>query len=336
MKRKGYIFEQIADIDNLRFAFWKAQKGKSQKKDVAAFRANLDSNLLQIRNELLEGSYRYGDYHYFTIYDPKRRVICAASFAERVLHHAVMNICAIDFDNRQIPHSYACRKGKGTFAALEQTAQNQKRFAWYLKLDVRKYFDSISHDLLFEKLQCIYKDEKLLRLFWHIIDSYHASDNCGLPIGNLTSQYFANHYLSYADRYATEQLRIPAYVRYMDDMLLWANTREELLEKGREFEKFISNNLYLSLKPAVINKAEHGLPALGFQVFPQQIRLNKNSCKRFIEKTAEYSRLLQERKIDEKKFAQNTLSLYGFISHATHSNSFARKIQEQMPEALSV
>jgi len=193
MKRKGYLIEQIADPENLRMAFWKAQIGKSAKKDVAAFREHLDVNLLKIRNQLLEGSFRFGNYHYFSIYDPKERVICAAEFRERVLHHAIMNICALDFENRQIPYSYACRKGKGTFAALQKASYYQKTYQWYLKLDVRKYFDSIDHEVLFSQLQRIYKDEQLLILFWQIIDSYHARDEKGMPIGNLTSQYFANH-----------------------------------------------------------------------------------------------------------------------------------------------
>ena len=167
MKRKGYLIEQIADPENLRMAFWKAQIGKSAKKDVAAFREHLDVNLLKIRNQILEGSFRFGNYHYFSIYDPKERVICAAEFRERVLHHAIMNICALDFENRQIPYSYACRKGKGTFAALQKAAYYQKTYQWYLKLDVRKYFDSIDHEVLFSQLQRIYKDEQLLNFFLH-------------------------------------------------------------------------------------------------------------------------------------------------------------------------
>ena len=208
MKRKGFILEQIADPDNLRLAFLKAQIGKSTKKDVISFREHLDTNLLQIRNQLLDGSYRCGNYHYFTVFDPKERVICAAEFSERVVHHAIMNICAVDFENKQITYSYACRKGKGTFAAIKQAACYQKKYAWFLKLDVRKYFNSIDHAILFSQLQRMYKDEAFLNLLWQIIiDSYHATDEKGVPIGNLTSQYIANHYLSYADKYLTEQLR---------------------------------------------------------------------------------------------------------------------------------
>ena len=325
MKRKGYIFEQIADPDNLRLAFWKAQIGKSAKKDVVSFRERLDIHLLQIRNQLIEGTCQYGNYHYFTIYDPKERVICAADFGERVVHHAIMNICAVDFENRQTPYSYACRKGKGTFAAIKQACYYQKKYQWYLKLDVRKYFDSIDHEILFSQLQRMYKDKQLLNLLWKIIDSYHARDEKGLPIGNLTSQYFANHYLAYADKYITEQIHHPAFVRYMDDIFLWANDRDDLITKGNLLESFIHNNLLLSLKPAVINKTEHGLPALGFQLYPNEIRLNARSRKRFAVKLIRYNNLLTNNEINESQYAQNVLSLYGFISHAKHKG-FARSI----------
>ena len=325
MKRKGYILEQIADPDNLRHAYWNAQTGKSAKKDVIAFREHLDSNLVMIRSRLLDGSYRFGNYHYFTIYDPKERVICAADFGERVVHHAIMNICAVDFENRQIPFSFACRKGKGTLAALKQAARYQKIYPWYLKLDVRKFFDSIDHAVLFSQLQRMYKDARFLNLLWRLIDSYHSIDGKGLPIGNLTSQYFANHYLSYSDKYLTEQLHQKAIVRYMDDVFLWAYDRDELIEKGQRFENYVQENLLLTLKPFVLNKSEHGLPALGFHLFPEETRLNASSRKRFAQKMKQYDIMLKNDAIKDTRCAQNILSMYGFIACAKHKG-FARTI----------
>ncbi|MDR1866617.1 MAG: RNA-directed DNA polymerase [Bacteroidales bacterium] len=333
MKRKGYLFERIADIDNLRCAFWKAQKGKSQKPDIVAFAKKPDENLLRIREQLLNGSYRFGNYHYFTVYDPKKRTICAAAFGERVVHHAIMNICAADFDNRQIHRSYACRKNRGTFAAVEQAAVYQKKYEWFLKLDVRKYFDSIAHGILFEKLQHIYKDKQLLNMFWKIIDSYHAHDDTGVPIGNLTSQYFANHYLSFADRYAIEQLRVPAYVRYMDDMLLWTNDRTELLRHGRLMEDYVREGLKLALNPAVCNRTGHGLPALGFLLYPNRIRLNSRSRQRFSTKLKQNCLLLAHDEITESDFGSRVLSLYGFINHAD-SRGFAGHVLQKQGQTL--
>jgi hypothetical protein len=323
MKRRGYIAEQVADVDNLRMAFWKAQRGRSSKPEVARLRETLDPCLRRLREQLLDGSRSFGPYRYFTVYDPKQRVICAAPFEDRVAHHAIMNVCAPDFEGRQLPYSYACRKGKGTFAAVEQAAAYQRRFAWYLKLDVRKYFNSIDHQLLFAMVQRMYKDQRLLNLLWKIIDSYHASDGVGVPIGNLTSQYFANHYLALADRHAVVDLRVPAYVRYMDDMFLWANDRSELLEKGAQLAAFIADRLRLRLKPFVCNKVQHGLPALGFLLFPDRVRLNRRSRDRFRAKLREDYRLLRRGEIDQGEFGRKVLACYGFISHAD-SRGFAR------------
>ena len=325
MKRKGYLFERVADIDNLRTAFCKARKRKSAKTDILEFSRNLDANLSRIRRELLDGTYRFGAYSYFDIHDPKRRVICAASFPERVIHHAIMNICAEHFENYQIPYSYARRKNKGTFAALERAARCQRKYQWHLKLDVRKYFDSISHEILYGKMERMYKDRKLLDVFRRIIDSYHARDGKGVPIGNLTSQYFANHYLSFADRYAVEKLRIPAYVRYMDDMFMWANNGGELREKGALFEKFIVENLGLSLKPFVLNRTKHGLSALGFILYPNAIRLNQRSRERFSVKLTEYMALMYRGEMRETEFSRRVLAIYGFIARAD-ARGFAGKI----------
>ncbi|MDR1861395.1 MAG: RNA-directed DNA polymerase [Bacteroidales bacterium] len=325
MKRYGYLFDSIISPDNLRLAFYKAQKGKSAKPDVMEFRRDLDRNLLRLHDSLADGSYRVGNYHYFRVYDPKERLICAAAFAERVIHHAIMNVCDPLFERHQVPFSYACRRDKGVFAALEQARRNQCRYSWFLKLDVRKYFDSIDHAVLLGLLRRLFKDERLLALLWHIIDSYHVAPGKGNPIGNLTSQYFANYYLSPADKYAVHTLQIPAYIRYMDDMLLWADSKEELQAKGLQLEKYIDEKLSLALKPFVMNRTSHGLPALGFLVYPHQIRLNRRSRTRYAAKMRNYWCLLESGDITEKEFSINALALQAFIAHA-NSRGFARRV----------
>ncbi len=148
MKRQGYLIERIAAIENLELAFYKAQKGKIAKASVQAFRKNLRENLMVLQAQILSGEVEVGGYHYFTIYDPKKRQICAAPFGQRVLHHALMNVCHPFFEKVQISDSYASRIGKGTYSALEKAKRNGRRFPWFLKLDVRKYFDSIHHGVL--------------------------------------------------------------------------------------------------------------------------------------------------------------------------------------------
>ena len=151
-KRIGFLINDIADPDNLRLANWKSRKAKDDKPEVIEYQKNLDANLLSLRNDLLNGSVEVGNYHYFTIYDPKERVICAAPFGQRVLHHAIMNVCHPVFERFQIYDSYATRLGKGQYAALERAKVYSHKYQWFCKLDVRKYFDSIDHDVLYTLL----------------------------------------------------------------------------------------------------------------------------------------------------------------------------------------
>ena len=211
---------RIARIVNLHEAFLRDARGKAGKRAVIDFRNGLDENLMEMRRQLMEGSFCFGKYHFFTICDPKQRTICAASFSERVAFHAMMRICHPVFDDYQIFDSYASRIGKGTYKALERTQQFASRYQWFAKLDICKYFDSIDHQVLLQQLCRLFKDAQLLIYFRNLLDSYETLSGKGLPIGNLTSQYFANHYLAVADHYVKEQLGVPAMGRYMDDVLL--------------------------------------------------------------------------------------------------------------------
>ncbi|MBN2894100.1 MAG: hypothetical protein JXL97_19675, partial [Bacteroidales bacterium] len=172
MKRAVFLIEQITDLNNLYEAFYKAQKGKKEKQEVVEYKKDLYENLKQLQRQIQTGNLDIGNYHYFTIYEPKERLICAASFPERVLHHSLMNVCHKYFENQQISESYATRIGKGTYKAIEKARFYSKQYKYYLKLDIRKYFDSISHQILMQKLETIFKDKMLLYVFYQIIDSY--------------------------------------------------------------------------------------------------------------------------------------------------------------------
>lgn len=316
MKREKNLLERIADPENVRLAFWKARKGKTGKIEVKKYRENLDKNVELLRNQIVTGEISVGNYHYFTIYDPKERKICAAPFSERVLHHALMNVCHASFERYQIFHSYATRINKGTYAAIEQAWRNQKKFRWFLKLDARKYFDSIDHNILKNLLKKRFKEHKLVEILYSIIHSYETQTGKGVPIGNLTSQYFANHYLAVADHYVLEKLKIKGYVRYMDDMVLWAQTKEELLKKGNQFKEFVEQELRLILKPFCLNKTEKGLPFCGYLLFPTHKRLNKNSKKRFKAKSKHYESLLENGEWDQKTYQHHIIPLLAFTKHA--------------------
>ncbi|MEZ5044081.1 MAG: RNA-directed DNA polymerase [Saprospiraceae bacterium] len=303
-------------MENLELAYYKARKGKAEKVSVQSFGKNLRDKLRILQNQILSGEVESGDYHYFTIYDPKKRQICAAPFAQRVLHHALMNVCHPFFERAQTADSFASRIGKGTYAALDQARANSLCYAWFLKLDARKYFDSIHHGVLRQQLCSLFKDGRLLRIFDQIIDSYGVEPGRGLPIGNLTSQYFANHYLSPADHFAKEDLRVPGYVRYMDDIVLWHEDKDALLEAARRFEAYIQTRLLLKLKPFCLNKNTAGLPFLSYLIYPDRTRLAQQSRKRFIQKLREYGRLLQEGKWSQKEYQRHIEPLTAFTLHA--------------------
>lgn len=316
MKRAGNLFDAICDPDNLRLAWVKAKKGKEDKQDVYLYGKHLQQNLNELRFQLMGGVPEIGNYQFFTIYEPKERLICAASFPERVMHHAIMNVCHPVFEKYQIYHSYATRIGKGQYAALEYAKMNQKKYRWFCKLDIRKYFDSISHEFLLKQLSRRFKDQQILDLFDKIIGSYESNEGFGLPIGNLTSQYFANFYLGQADHYLLEEVKIPAYVRYMDDMVLWHHDKTALLAAEKQFTVFIKNHLKLACKAPCINSHDKGLPFLGYVVFPNYVRLNKHSKRRFISKYHAAEINMQNGYWTETEYARHILPLIAFTRHA--------------------
>lgn len=324
-KRKGNLMEQIAEPDNLRLAFYKAAKGRQTNEDVIAYRKQLDSHLSTLRNQLLTGTVPVGQYRYFTVYDPKERVICAASFHERVMHHAVMNMCHPVFESFLIFDTYATRKGKGQYAALDRAKGFSRQYRWFCKMDVRKYFDSVDHGILLSKLERRFKDARLLDLFRQIVNSYNTSLGRGIPIGNLTSQYFANFYLGFADRYLKEELGVKAYVRYMDDMVVFNNNKEDLLAISRDFSEYVTIELNLQLKPVCINALTRGLPFLGYVVFTDAIRLSRSSKKRFISKLKFNTSQLTKGIWSQADFSKRTTPLIAFTQHA-HSASLRRSV----------
>jgi len=215
MKRIGYLFDKVIDPENLRLAFLKASRGKCQRADQRRFRDNLGTEICRLRDGLISGKYPIGDFKRFTIFDPKEREICAASFGERVLQHALMNVCEPYFDKWLVYDSYACRVGKGQVAAVKRAREYAHRHKWFMKCDFRKCFDSIPHDRLKAALARRFKDSFVLGWFCRIIDSYEKSAGRGLPIGSLTSQHFANFYLDPLDRFVAVAGR-PPYQKRID------------------------------------------------------------------------------------------------------------------------
>lgn len=319
MKRKGYLIEELASWHNLNIAFYMASKGKLLNEDVLSYKKNLSSNLKRLQSQILTGDISVGKYHYFTIYDPKERVICAASFDERVLHHAIMNVCHQFFERTMIYDSYATRPHKGIYKAIDKVYANMRKYRYVAKLDVRKYFDSISHNKLNELLATKFKDKNLLLIFSKIIDSYEVKAGCGVPIGNLTSQYLANFYLSSLDHYVKESLHIPIYVRYMDDMLLLSNSLEGLKNAVDNIRQYLLS-LQLVLKPVVLGRTDCGVSFLGYKLFPHKILLNKASKQRFKNKMKNYSANFNKQIWTERQYKEHIVPLLSFASKAYTKN----------------
>lgn len=329
MKRAGGLFEQIIEPDNLRAAFQKAAKGKAGRKEVKDFREHLDENISALHSQLVGRSLDIGHYRFFHVRDPKKRLICAASFPERVLHHAIMNICEPILDRYAIFDSYACRKGKGTKRAVERAQRFSRRHAWYLKLDIRKYFDSIDHGILMGLLKGRIKDKDTLFLFETILSTYRTAPGKGLPIGNLVSQHLANFYLSGFDRWIKEDLRISSYLRYMDDFVLFGDDKEEMKSALIQVRRFLCEKRSLALKPEIqINQCRKGIPFLGYRVYPHTIRLSLQSRKRFVAKLRRHEGMWLNEKISETDLARHVEPLTAFTKIAD-AKTFRRSVMER-------
>ena len=316
MKKAKRLLSKIVELDNLYLASWKAAKGKRHAQEILDYQNHLEENLQELRSQILEGVVQVGNYRYFKVYEPKERQICASAFSEQVLHHTLMNVCHDYFDCSQIFDSYASRKGKGTYGAIDRAKTFTHQYAWFLKLDVRKFFESIHHKVLKQQLSRLFKEEQLMEIFYQIIDSYEASPNRGLPIGNLTSQYFANHFLSGLDHFIKEELGIGPYVRYMDDMVLWGNDKATLKTAFLNIKTYVEKNLLCTLKPQQLNRCNLGVPFLGYRVLPHYIHLLQKSKRRFIKKFNCIDNFYHDGLWSETACQQHIQPLIAFTNHA--------------------
>ncbi len=301
---------------------------------MISFRNDYENNIHDLYRQLRQRTLDVGQYRFFHVYDPKKRLICAAAFPERVLHHAIMNVCEPVLDRYAIMDSYACRKGKGTHRAILRTQSFARRRGWFLKLDIRKYFDSIDHKILHRLLSRRFKDGAVLDLFGQILKTYQTQKGKGLPIGNLVSQHLANFYLSFFDHWIKEDRQIRLYLRYMDDFLVFGKDKQELKEELQHIHTFLDQKLALSLNPAIqLNRCSRGIPFLGYRVFPRKRLLSQRSKRRFINKfrlyegkwlngqwpleslTRHMEALIEfTRMADAKGFRNNVIERFGVLS----------------------
>ncbi|MBN1654522.1 MAG: group II intron reverse transcriptase domain-containing protein [Deltaproteobacteria bacterium] len=333
MNRVGHLFERVAEFHALCAAARRAAKGKRISHEAGEFLLNLENEVLEIERELLDGSYQPASYRTFHITDPKPRTISAAAFRDRVVHHALCAALEPTLERYAISDSYACRKGKGALAAVKRVQSFSRRFSHFLKLDVLRFFETACHDVLKSRLRRVIKDRRCLWLCDQFIDAGAPGSppGKGLPIGNLTSQHFANFYLGELDHYVKEELRIKGYVRYMDDFLLFNSRREVLSEVYRNVKHFLESNIALKLKDSatIVGSVSVGVPYLGFRIWPRIIRLDAYRASRFRAKVRARVHQWQRTDMDDDSWSRSVTSLSGWAEQAD-TLSFRRSFLDRL------
>lgn len=335
MKRQGGLFTRIVTFENLLRAARRAARGKRDRPTVARFEFHLEPELLRLQDELQTGRYRPGAFFTFEVRDPKRRQICAAPYRDRVVHHAVCHILEPCFERRLIFDSYACRPGKGSHAAVARARHFARRYPYFLKCDVRKYFESVDHGVLNALLARLFKDPPLHDLLGRIIA--HAPPDAppgkGLPIGNLTSQHFANLYLGELDHHLKDRLGVGGYLRYMDDLLLFADDKPALHRNLAELRRFLRETLRLELKEAAtrLAPATEGIPFLGFRVYPGVLRLNPRTLRRFRRQWRGRERAYRTGRLGDDDLARTVASLFAHVAHADTWRLRRRLVEDSLP-----
>jgi retron-type reverse transcriptase len=286
-------YEDIISLDNLLLAWQEFIVGKKSKTDVISFSLNLTDNILQLHNELAKLEYRHGPYESFYVNDPKLRHIHKASVKDRLLHHAIYRQLYPFFSKTFIAHSYYCQLGKGTHRALNnfqrmarKVSQNDIKVCWVLQGDIKKFFDSIDHQILINILNNYIEDKRIIELLENNIRSFEIYTNKGLPLGNLTSQLFVNIYMNVFDQYVKHKLKVKHYIRYADDFVLMSENKEYLENMLVNTESFLFNVLKLKLHPnkVHITALHQGVDFLGWVHFSKYRVLRTKTKRRMMKK----------------------------------------------------
>lgn len=302
-------FDYIVSVENLFIAWEKFRIDKRSRTDVLAFERNLEDNLFALRDDLVSGVYRHGAYQPFTVFDPKERRIHKADVRDRVAHQAIVNGIEPLFERRFIFDSFSCRINKGTHAAvrrlrtfLRQASKNNSRTVYVLKCDIKKFFDSVDHAILARLLARRISDERVMKLVLHIIASFAKNPGKGIPLGNLTSQLFANVYLHELDWEVKQMMCQRPYVRYCDDFVIVVGSYQEALWLAKYINAFLRDQLLLELHPNKIHIRtwKQGVDFLGYVLLPCAVVLRPKTVRRMIQNITK----------------ENSASYFGLCSHA--------------------
>lgn len=331
MRRTLVRIEDVADIRNLSLAFWRAARGCRSRPAVEEFARDLDGNLTRLSAEILAGTVVLGPFRRFVVHDPKRRTIHAPSFRDRVLHHALIRWLEEPFERSLVADTFACRPGKGSLAAVLRAQEHLRRFAWAVKIDVRRYFDSIDHDRLLRLVGRRIKGAAVLGLCGRIVRAYQVSPGQGLPIGALTSQHFANLYLGELDRYLASTLRVQGLVRYMDDVTWWRPDRGTARADLRAVRGFLHDVLGLELKAgAQIQPCARGLSLCGFRIRRGVLFLSRRRRRRYAQARRRWEAAWQAGAADDLTLQRQVDAALAITAHA-HARSWRAEELRRVP-----
>ncbi len=321
-----FEFSNLISIENLFQAWSEFKKGKRKRKDVQIFERNLEDNLFVLHAKLKLKTYEHGSYQSFYVHDPKQRHIHKAMVEDRIVHHLLYKFLYELFDKSFIHDSYSCRLEKGTHKAIKRlekftriVSKNYTRECWTLKLDIKKFFASVDHKILLDLLRKRIKDENILQLLTEIIDSFSSASRAsrgtpceakGIPLGNLTSQVFANIYMNELDQFVKHEFGIKYYLRYADDFVILSISENDLNHLIRKIERFLQERLKLELHPKkiILRKLNWGIDFLGYIILPHYILPMTKTKKRIFKKL--------KQKIGQPNFNQSLQSYLGYLKHA--------------------
>ena len=312
-------FEEVTSFSVLCAAARRAAKAKPLSRETARFLLDLEPEVFQLQRELHDGIYRPGPFRTFRIRDPKPRTISAAPFRDRVVHHALCAALEPFFEREAIDDSYACRRGKGTRAAIRRVQELARQHSHVLKLDIEHFFETTDHRVLGEMLKDLIGDGRVLELA-ELFVSHGAPGSPsgkGLPIGNLTSQHYANLYLSGLDREISGMAEVGGYCRYMDDILILGDEKAALWRAHERVEQFLSGQLKLRLRAAVTRllPITEGIPFLGFVIWPGLIRFDPRRARRFRRRFRALQKALDAGSVGEDDATRSAQSLLGWAAH---------------------
>jgi len=336
MKRIGNLYDSIISLENLRKADEKARRGKTKSYGVKIHDRNREANLQHLHEVLKAGEFKTSKYSTFTIHEPKERLIFRLPyFPDRIVHHAVMNIMEPIWVSVFTADTYSCIKGRGIHLAarkLRQVIKKDKESCTYcLKIDIRKFYPSVNHDVLKSIIRRKIKDTRLLNLLDEIIDSAE-----GLPIGNYLSQYLANLVLTYFDHWVKEVKRVRYYFRYADDIVVLHSSKQVLRELLTEFEAYLKENVRLEVKPNKQifpvakdhrDQSGRGIDFLGFVFYLNETRLRRRIKQNLCRKCAKI--LKRESRPTPEAFKKEIASWWGWCKYSD-SDYFINKLNEKI------